>query len=140
MADCANEVVRMQLIWNELLPQKSAEIDYILTQLLHLICTTLVTLLYTMRRDPYQNICSQPGIDWTKAARLAMNPDADLEDEDYLGFEYQEALPKPTIKYPLPVGKHLNRDPERDSFLRGGTQFKSLQHNPKSGYAECDLH
>lgn len=89
----------------------------------------------------------QAGIDWLKAARLAMGaehvegrqhdnstscPATPVLDDPYVSSDADAQTDPLTIKYPPMVGKHLKRHPERDSFLRGGTQFKSFQHGLKS--------
>lgn len=90
----------------------------------------------------------QAGIDWTKAARLAMGgaaQDADNVGNDELVERSRDDInvfpavdtalrSQPSIKYPSTVGDRSRRDPERDSFLRGGHQFKSLQHRSRHEY------
>ena len=108
--------------------------------------TTLHLYLPIMSRVPYHTACAQPGIDWTKAARIAMNPvtspfqspfDNDCFPTEWDAGEFSVNAPTTSqhaaIKYPATVGKHLNRNPERDSFLRGGSQFHSIKQSTKSG-------
>lgn len=90
-----------------------------------------------MKRTARPEMHHQPGIDWTKAARLAMgiNPDfaADtgLPDDNAShcdsGFcnAGENTIYGTSIKYPASVGQRPFRDASRDSFLRGGSQFKN---------------
>ena len=94
-----------------------------------------------MYKSSYYTMHEHAGIDWTKAARLAMGVNqatqADMFDNQSewssIHLESQVEPSSVAIKYPLNAGKHLNRVPERDSFLRGGTQFKTLDRGFKSG-------
>lgn len=102
--------------------------------------------------QPDHNMHYQAGIDWTKAARIAMAPDPAAPKKDgfvtsfgrcksasgRLDCQQKDATlhplaSGPSIKYPATVGHRRDRVPNRDSFLRGGTQFKSFQHSSKTG-------
>lgn len=96
-----------------------------------------------MSEESYQYLQPQPGIDWTKAARIAMGVGREANDSCHLStaelYQAETSLTgnaeasNASIKYPVTIGKHLNRVPERDSFLRGGTQFSKFQQAPKAG-------
>lgn len=96
-----------------------------------------------------QDLHYQAGIDWTKAARLAMGKSDGLDassrphdacsnnngrDIDTFSLQPEQLVRRASIKYPATVGKGANRLAERDSFLRGGEQFKSFQNRRKAGY------